>query len=121
MTARSISREPRGCTYQTGSPVSWLCSQIVMVPSPISLISSETAILLGLAAFPGFKDCRVSGCVPVKQCQAVTTPSVSPFFHKNPERSEEHTSELQSLMHITYAVFCLKKKTQHQQYATENS
>src|SRR3546814_10714097 len=26
-------------------------------------------------------------------------------------RSEEHTSELQSLMRITYAVFCLKKKT----------
>src|SRR3546814_9729290 len=29
-------------------------------------------------------------------------------------RSEEHTSELQSLMRITYAVFCLKKNTQHQ-------
>src|SRR3546814_591446 len=28
------------------------------------------------------------------------------------ERSEEHTSELQSLMRISYAVFCLKKKTQ---------
>src|SRR3546814_3952445 len=28
------------------------------------------------------------------------------------ERSEEHTSELQSLMRIPYAVFCLKKKTQ---------
>src|SRR3546814_2323471 len=28
-----------------------------------------------------------------------------------PERSEEHTSELQSLMHISYAVFSLKKKT----------
>src|SRR3546814_9383663 len=27
-----------------------------------------------------------------------------------PERSEEHTSELQSLMPISYAVFCLKKK-----------
>src|SRR3546814_9216093 len=27
-------------------------------------------------------------------------------------RSEEHTSELQSLMRISYAVFCLKKKTQ---------
>src|SRR3546814_3642171 len=26
-------------------------------------------------------------------------------------RSEEHTSELQSLMHISYAVFCLKKNT----------
>src|SRR3546814_7417510 len=30
-------------------------------------------------------------------------------------RSEEHTSELQSLMRISYAVFCLKKK-QHQQH-----
>src|SRR3546814_3618543 len=28
-----------------------------------------------------------------------------------PKRSEEHTSELQSLMRISYAVFCLKKKT----------
>src|SRR3546814_8514254 len=30
-------------------------------------------------------------------------------------RSEEHTSELQSLMRISYAVFCLTKKIQHQQ------
>src|SRR3546814_5482792 len=30
------------------------------------------------------------------------------------QRSEEHTSELQSLMRISYAVFCLKKKNQHQ-------
>src|SRR3546814_5730431 len=30
-------------------------------------------------------------------------------------RSEEHTSELQSLMRISYAVFCLKKKTQNNQ------
>src|SRR3546814_8835764 len=29
---------------------------------------------------------------------------------ENPFRSEEHTSELQSLMRISYAVFCLKKK-----------
>src|SRR3546814_5838794 len=29
------------------------------------------------------------------------------------ERSEEHTSELQSLMRISYAVFCLKKNTQN--------
>src|SRR3546814_6775225 len=28
----------------------------------------------------------------------------------NPDRSEEHTSELQSLMRTSYAVFCLKKK-----------
>src|SRR3546814_1327323 len=30
--------------------------------------------------------------------------------HPTSERSEEHTSELQSLMRISYAVFCLKKK-----------
>src|SRR3546814_5748842 len=30
-------------------------------------------------------------------------------------RSEEHTSELQSLMRISYAVFCLKKKKKHEQ------
>src|SRR3546814_2984758 len=30
--------------------------------------------------------------------------------HENRQRSEEHTSELQSLMRISYAVFCLKKK-----------
>src|SRR3546814_5635841 len=30
------------------------------------------------------------------------------------ERSEEHTSELQSLMRISYAVFCLKKKNKHE-------
>src|SRR3546814_8788037 len=33
-------------------------------------------------------------------------------------RSEEHTSELQSLMRISYAVFCLKKKKQKQHYYT---
>src|SRR3546814_4410953 len=31
-------------------------------------------------------------------------------FQDFPDRSEEHTSELQSLMRISYAVFCLKKK-----------
>src|SRR3546814_2417688 len=31
------------------------------------------------------------------------------------ERSEEHTSELQSLMRNSYAVFCLKKKKRHQE------
>src|SRR3546814_5899223 len=31
----------------------------------------------------------------------------------NSRRSEEHTSELQSLMRISYAVFCLQKQKQH--------
>src|SRR3546814_2946580 len=35
-------------------------------------------------------------------------------------RSEEHTSELQSLMRISYAVFCLKKKT-HNEHITHST
>src|SRR3546814_6904342 len=35
-------------------------------------------------------------------------------------RSEEHTSELQSLMRISYAVFCLKKKIKTKKYNQQN-
>src|SRR3546814_7934146 len=38
----------------------------------------------------------------------------SNFVEMRSARSEEHTSELQSLMRISYAVFCLKKKTKKQ-------
>src|SRR3546814_1116589 len=38
-------------------------------------------------------------------CKCITTKTAT-----SPSRSEEHTSELQSLMRISYAVFCLKKK-----------
>src|SRR3546814_2376530 len=37
------------------------------------------------------------------------------------DRSEEHTSELQSLMRISYAVFCLKKKKKRQRSKTQNN
>src|SRR3546814_6184418 len=43
----------------------------------------------------------------------VTDSGLNPFSagdQPEPSRSEEHTSELQSLMRISYAVFCLKKK-----------
>src|SRR3546814_5056680 len=38
---------------------------------------------------------------------------------KDVVRSEEHTSELQSLMRISYAVFCLHKKNTHQPHTTQ--
>src|SRR3546814_1404333 len=41
------------------------------------------------------------------------TPGASDAAVEGGDRSEEHTSELQSLMRISYAVFCLKKKTTH--------
>src|SRR3546814_3986062 len=44
---------------------------------------------------------------------ASSTSPAGPIHHigRPRGRSEEHTSELQSLMRISYAVFCLKKKT----------
>src|SRR3546814_9029397 len=44
-----------------------------------------------------------------RQCR----PAAAQFVHAADVRSEEHTSELQSLMRISYAVFCLKKKNTH--------
>src|SRR3546814_7447153 len=40
--------------------------------------------------------------------------------HHGQPRSEEHTSELQSLMRISYAVFCLKKKTKSKKQPTQD-
>src|SRR3546814_1760406 len=57
-------------------------------------------------------------CWPHSRCQASSRMSLAGVAlqvrHRSPSRSpgrsEEHTSELQSLMRISYAVFCLKKK-----------
>src|SRR3546814_17066668 len=49
---------------------------------------------------------------PARHADAAAGPvrSISSPSGSRPGRSEEHTSELQSLMRISYAVFCLKKK-----------
>src|SRR3546814_9935650 len=54
--------------------------------------------------------------LPTMQESGYPTFDVSSWFgviapKGTPDRSEEHTSELQSLMRISYAVFCLKKNT----------
>src|SRR3546814_9443838 len=50
--------------------------------------------------------------VPQINVHAKTGTAQDLLAHVDDGRSEEHTSELQSLMRISYAVFCLKKKTQ---------
>src|SRR3546814_8127981 len=55
-----------------------------------------------------------------KRMRACAWPSIRP---PTANRSEEHTSELQSLMRISYAVFCLKKKKEthnHQKTTIES-
>src|SRR3546814_15885189 len=57
-----------------------------------------------LAAFAAALLCASGGA-------AGSLPGVDQALVESDARSEEHTSELQSLMRISYAVFCLKKKT----------
>src|SRR3546814_2335726 len=68
------------------------------------LEAPASEISKGAASSPTVRGCPASACSMARRVgseRAWNTPS---------RRSEEHTSELQSLMRISYAVFCLKKK-----------
>src|SRR3546814_6370125 len=59
----------------------------------------------------GRAGCNCFGHAPIWACFiAHGKPKLHIKWADAPRRSEEHTSELQSLMRISYAVFCLKKK-----------
>src|SRR3546814_8092877 len=55
---------------------------------------------------------RVAYANPIGACAEVVLRPTALLVKIPAGRSEEHTSELQSLMRISYAVFCLKKKKQ---------
>src|SRR3546814_3872560 len=54
------------------------------------------------------------------RCNSARTRSACRMILFAPNRSEEHTSELQSLMRISYAVFCLKKKKNNKKKTNNN-
>src|SRR3546814_4222100 len=54
---------------------------------------------------------RSGRAAAARQTRGPRVPHRASLLLLSPRRSEEHTSELQSLMRISYAVFCLKKKT----------
>src|SRR3546814_10181203 len=68
---------------------------------------SSTCIIPSFS-FPAFFRCYLAFTVSVATPTAPFCPACEMI------RSEEHTSELQSLMRISYAVFCLKKTTTQQ-------
>src|SRR3546814_6797524 len=69
--------------------------------------SRERSVGLGVMGFHSFLQARG---LPFDGAMAKSS-NLRIFKHIRAQRSEEHTSELQSLMRISYAVFCLKKKT----------
>src|SRR3546814_4991141 len=90
--------------------ISEWCAQVIVVPeqSRISVLSkgSENASMTSMP----FGGHMVIAAAPSWPNSEVTAPSAYSIGTGKSERSEEHTSELQSLMRISYAVFCLKKK-----------
>src|SRR3546814_4142645 len=65
----------------------------------------------GEGRFPPRRPQRVDRGERADRTGCVREESVQPIWHiERAVRSEEHTSELQSLMRISYAVYCLKKK-----------
>src|SRR3546814_4926794 len=61
-------------------------------------------------------------CTPgIRKKMPTNSPSAVPRGTEvRVKRSEEHTSELQSLMRISYAVFCLKKKKERKEHSTND-
>src|SRR3546814_3084107 len=107
-----IRRPPRSTRTDTLFPYTTLFRSVVL-----SMTRELAPVLAGLmvAGRVGAAMAAEIGTMRVtEQIDALTTLSTSPFKYliapRLIARSEEHTSELQSLMRISYAVFCLKKK-----------
>src|SRR3546814_8626464 len=84
-----------------------------LIRNAVDAMSTATCRLLTIRTAPdqpGFVRVTVADTGPG------VAPDVAAQLFKafvSTKRSEEHTSELQSLMRISYAVFCLKKKTRN--------
>src|SRR3546814_8179860 len=75
--------------------------------------SSEANVLLAFDLLAALTPEVASTLSPIRT-RAIANTAVVPTAAFQFDRSEEHTSELQSLMRISYAVFCLQKKKKKQ-------
>src|SRR3546814_5586571 len=86
-----------------------VCSSDLYYGYSLALGSAEVTLMQQVAAFRSLEQggrwspLRLAEDDPEAEPRAITTPAAA-------WRSEEHTSELQSLMRTSYAVFCLKQK-----------
>src|SRR3546814_3469552 len=105
-----IRRPPRSTRTDTLFPYTTLCRSALA-----RAVDEQRAIILG-EAFGEPQRARRIGLGVIERfeprgAQPLDVPRMDEFVAQRVElRSEEHTSELQSLMRISYAVFCLKKK-----------
>src|SRR3546814_3476696 len=96
-----IRRPPRSTRTDTLFPYTTLFRSVI--EKGFSIVEAPTATRI-LAAASGF------GFFDAISSETISFNKFRTNFKLGKSRSEEHTSELQSLMRISYAVFCLKKK-----------
>src|SRR3546814_3281028 len=102
---------------EIGMSTAWRISDAV--PAPRSFEFRKRALHVGAAIgiHPIAHDeiyyvVSGTGIVRSDDAEKDLKPGMAAWLYKGARGSEEHTSELQSLMRISYAVFCLKKKKQ---------
>src|SRR3546814_8905832 len=94
----------------------WLDRRLGNPPSEVSLVDTMSRALDTMQA----QIARVQLALDPPELVIEIPRDICQFyeFWRAKERSEEHTSELQSLMRTSYAVFCLKKKKQENTHQT---
>src|SRR3546814_5691925 len=109
-----IRRPPRSTRTDTLFPDTTLFRSVGMLLAASTGIVGATVVTMGLLSLPsmlkaGYDPRIACGTICASGTQGqIIPPSIVLVLLG--DRSEEHTSELQSLMRISYAVFCLKKK-----------
>src|SRR3546814_5204056 len=98
-----IRRAPRSTRTDTLVPYTTLfrsrtCTKTLTQPADVTYTCPDGGVLQGTT------------CVVTQPASVSSHSCPAGFTLQGTNRSEEHTSELQSLMRISYAVFCLKKK-----------
>src|SRR3546814_9904053 len=99
-----IRRPPRSTRTDTLFPYTTLFRSDDIDEKFLLALGAGPHVMIAMRKLPNFAGVDFDGLCDI-ELDAVAAAAEN--------RSEEHTSELQSLMRISYAVFCLKKKTIH--------
>src|SRR3546814_1309400 len=75
-----------------------------------ALFEDDVKAVIELASFNEFNETHQNFLDQLMESVGIVLNTIAATMRTEGLRSEEHTSELQSLMRISYAVFCLKKK-----------
>src|SRR3546814_10486031 len=112
-----IRRPPRSTRTDTLFPYTTLFRSFALIDEFSKRYDAESNLSFS-AIFLSPDDSKAFGWYGGRNGEKIQNWTMRKWHYCIPPRSEEHTSELQSLMRISYAVFCLKQKTSNQTITT---